>query len=210
MRSDDVPSVCRLSGFLNVSSWQRRLQQPPRCEILRHGDARAHVSRKRRRCLTRDRSFLCISGVVRRSRMSTKKSNKQYLGSRLLLPPDKYEVRGSPSPIISFHSPFIRSPPVRFVLNFQPHRREGRQEGREKTSSSSIIHNSHSSSSCCPLHTREIEREGKRVDGGLALATPRRVPHRRRRRVCPSSEGLAQPATQRAWIQVQSDHQRPP
>ena len=133
MRSDDVPSVCRrLSGFLNVTSWQRRLQQPPRCEILRHGDARAHVSRKRRRCLTRDRSFLCISGVVRRSRMSTKKSNKQYLGSRLLLPPDKYEVRGSPSPIISFHSPFIRSPPVRFVLNFQPHRREGRQEGRER------------------------------------------------------------------------------
>ena len=149
------------------------------------------MSRKRRRCLTRDRPFLCFSGVVRRSRMTTKNYYKQYLGYRLLLPPGEYEVRGSPSPIISFHSPFIRSPPVRFVLNFQPHRREGRQEGREKTSSSSIIHNSHSSS-CCPLHTREIEREGKRVDGGLALATPRRhsAPRRGPPRAAPPSTCL--------------------
>lgn len=154
------------------------------------------MSRKRRRCLTRDRSFLCISGVVRRSRMSTKKSNKQYLGSRLLLPPDKYEVRGSPSPIISFHSPFIRSPPVRFVLNFQPHRREGRQEGRERGDLLLLYNTQLPQQQQLLPFAHKRDRARGQAGGWRASssnATPRAAPPPRRRRVCPSSEGLALP-----------------
>ena len=154
-----------LSGFLHLTSWQR----PPRWNFTArrtcHDDERTTTSP-----LLPDRAALGSEGGRENRQKVYPACMESELEINIFTVHEMREGmrRGSPSPSRSrpsFLSPFIRLP-VRFVLNFQPHRSEGKKHERrereeerrteEETSSSSIIHNSHSS--CCPLHTREIER----------------------------------------------------
>ena len=93
-------------------------------------------------------------------------------------------------PALSFLGPFIRSP-VRFVLNFQPHRREGKvsKKGEGRRGDLLLLYNTQlpQHSSCCPLHTREIERRASELALASNATPPVRSPQPRPRAAPPSS-----------------------